>query len=466
MIPAIADMFFRLHERLLGRRTFGVLKELERSQHWPRERIQQLQLARLRELAESAYHNTSYWRGVMDREGIRPEEIRSIEDVRRFPLLTKEQMRDNREAMASSVGGRGMQIARTSGSTNAALEFYTSADREAHISAARMRGHRWVGCAPGDKEVYFWAAPVEVSTQGRIKAIRDWLRNDGFSNALLLSEENVPLYVDRWRCWGANCLFGYVSSFTALVRLARSRGMDLSVLKEHGLRVICTTSELLGENRATIEEAFGVPACDTYGIRETGLIGHGCERQMMHTNDEQLILETIDPQTGEPTAGEGELVATMLLSHCQPVIRYRTGDIVTLSRDRCPCGRSLGTCAVSGGRILEFVVTTEGKWISAVAFIYICRKVSGVLQVQARQERLGEVRVLVAPDKGFPADGVEQVRRATRERIGGNDEIRVEVVDEIPPSPSGKQRLVIGDVARAIIDGRTESPAPVSSDRE
>lgn len=456
MLKPVARAFFKLHEQLMGRKTFSILEQLEASQYWSRERIEAMQLERLQSLISAAYEHTPYWRKVMDERGLTCGDIQSLADIRKFPLLTKQTIRDCREQMVWLDEPSGVKMTRTSGSTNAALDFYTSADRESHISAARMRGHNSIGIRPEDRELYFWAAPVELGTQGRIKALRDWLRNDGFTNALNITSQLVPRYVESWRRWRVECLFGYVSSFDLLAGIARRDGINLTCLKECGLRAIVTTSELLVERRETISDAFGVPVYDSYGIRESGLIGHECDHFTMHTNDEQLILDTIDRETLEPTDGEGELVVTMLSSHCMPVIRYRTGDVVTLSKGPCSCGRNLGRLRISGGRLMEFVVTSEGRWVSAVAFIYVVRSVKGALQVQARQDTLGEVRVLVTAGADFPSDGVERVRKAVADRLMSRDRIVVELVDEIPPAPSGKQRLVISKVAeRMLSNGAT-----------
>ena len=80
--------------------------------------------------------------------------------------------------------GPRLQLVRTSGSTNEALQFYTNSNREAQINAARMRGHRWVGMERGEREMYFWGSPIELSKQDRIKRIRDWLVNDGLTERL------------------------------------------------------------------------------------------------------------------------------------------------------------------------------------------------------------------------------------------------------------------------------------------
>ena len=460
MLPIIAMTLFRIHERLLGRRTFAILKELEASQWWPRERIDALRLARFKALVASAYAHTPYWRRVMDEHGIAPDSIRSLDDVRRFPLLEKATLRERREEMVWRQEGPRVKLVRTSGSTNEALQFYTSSSREAAINAARIRGHRWIGINKGDKEVYFWGSPVELHTQDRVKHVRDWLVNEPLSDGFEITEERTARYIEDWKRWRPKCIFGYPNSFLLTVQMAEKAGIDLKEIGRRGTRAICTTSEMLGEvNRKIISEAFGLPVYDSYGLREAALVGHECDRFTMHTTDEQVILETIDPKTLKPTDGEGELVITSLISPVMPIIRYRTGDIVTLSNEPCPCGRSLGRITISGGRIADFVVTRQGKWVAGYFLIYICRSVPGIVKFQAVQDRVGEVRVSLVTDANFPPDGCDRVKAAVRARLASDDEITVERVDDIQPAPSGKYRPVIGKVAEQLMQGlRTVPP--------
>jgi phenylacetate-CoA ligase len=459
MIPVLARTFCRIQERLLGRRTFAILRELEESQWWPRERLDALRLERLRRLAASAYEHTPYWQAVMDQQGFSPADLRSLEDLRRFPLLEKATLRERREEMVWRDEGPRLKLVRTSGSTNEALQFYTNSNREAAINAARIRGHRWIGVNKGDKEVYFWGSPVELHAQDRIKQVRDWLVNEPLSDGFEITEERAVRYIEDWKRWRPKCIFGYPNSFILTVQIAAKLGIDLTELKRCGVRVLCTTSEMLGEvNRKIISAAFGLPVYDSYGLREAALVGHDCDRFTMHTMDEQVILEVIHPETLEPTSGEGELVVTSLISRAMPVIRYRTGDIVTLSDEPCPCGRSLRSLVISGGRIADFVVTDKGKWVAGYFIIYICRSVPGVVKFQAIQEHPGEVRVLLVTNGHFPADGCERVRRAVQARLASDDRIDVEVVEDIPPAPSGKYRPVIGKVAEHLMQGHCIAP--------
>jgi phenylacetate-CoA ligase len=299
--------------------------------------------------------------------------------------------------------------------------------------------------------VYYWGSPVELSKQDRLKLFRDWLINDGLTNGFEVTPERIKGYYQHWLNWRPRCLFGYPSTFVLTVTMCDALGLDLKQLKKRGLRVIATTSEMLSDvDRKLIAEGFGVPVYDSYGLREAGLIGHECERQTMHCMDEQVILETIDPETMEPTDGEGELIVTNIVGPAFPIIRYRTGDIVTLSRETCSCGRSLSSIKISGGRAVEFVVTRAGKWVVGYSFIYIARSVKGIVKFQVVQEKIGEICIRLAVDHQFPKDGVEQVKAKATQRLGGDDEIIVEIVNDIQPAPSGKYRPVISKVAEEL----------------
>jgi phenylacetate-CoA ligase len=451
MLPIIARQLFKIHEHLLGRSSFEILAQLLESEYWDRERQEQLQLQRFQHIMHTAYEHAPFWRELMDCQGLQPQTIQSLDDLQRFPLLDKEIIRAQRDRMVWKGEGKRVQMVRTSGSTNEALEFYTSSTREAHINAARMRGHEWVGMRRGEKELYYWGSPVELSKQDRIKHLRDWLINDGLTNGFEVTPARLESYVAQWLKWRPKCIFGYPSTFVLTVTMAESLGIDLRELKSRGLAMIITTSELLSDpDRHLIEQGFGVPVYDSYGLREAGLIGHECAQGTMHCMDEQLILETIDPETLQPTDGEGELVVTNIVGPAFPVIRYRTGDIVTLSRQSCSCGRTLSSVSISGGRAVEFIVTKGGKWVVGYSFIYIARAVRGIVKFQIIQEEIGAIIIRLVVNEQFPPDGVEQVKVKAAQRLGSDDRIEVELVDEIKPARSGKYRPVISKVAEEL----------------
>ncbi len=450
MNPYLARTFFRIQERLLGRPTFRLLGELRQSERWSREQLEAFQFERLSELLAAAYDHTSYWPEVMDRARIGPDSVATLDDLRRMPILEKETIRTRREEMSWRTAARRTWLGRTGGSTATPIEFYTSALREAHINAARMRGHAWVGMRRGEREMYFWGSPVERAKQDAIKSVRDWFINDGFTDGFNVTEDAVPELVAAWRRFRPKCIFCYPSTMALVVRLARRHGIDLQSMKQAGLQMIITTAEILGPMREEIAEAFGVPVYDSYGLREVGLIAHDCPNRTMHAMEEQFILETVDPHTLEPTDGEGELVVTSLISHPTPMIRYRTGDIVAMDDSPCPCGCTLRKMRLTGGRAVDFIVTSTGAWVSGYVFVYLMKEIPGVIKLQAQQERIGHVRLLVVPDERFATEGKPMLLHNVRARLGCDDEIEVCEVDDIALSDSGKHRLVLSRVAEEL----------------
>ena len=94
MLPFVARAIFRIQEGLLGRSSFAILGELRQSERWPRDCMDALRLLRLKDVVGSAYEHTPYWHQVMDANGLRPGKIRSLDDLRRFPLLEKVPLRE------------------------------------------------------------------------------------------------------------------------------------------------------------------------------------------------------------------------------------------------------------------------------------------------------------------------------------------------------------------------------------
>jgi phenylacetate-CoA ligase len=460
MLPFIARTLYHIQERMLGRDSFAILKQLRQSQWWPRERLEALQLQRLQDLTAKAYEHSPYWRSIMTQHGVQPADVRSLADLQRFPLLTKRQLRESSKDMVWLGGGHHVRMGRTSGSTNEPLEFFTSAEREAHVNAARMRGHESVGMFRGEKELYFWGSPVEISKQDKIKSLRDWLINDGFTDAFHVNADQISEHFNRWLRFRPKCIFCYPSSLAMLAEMAEQQHIDLSQLRNRGLRMIVATAEVLEGFRDAIQQAFHVPVYDSYGLREAGLIGHECEHQNMHCVEEQVLLETMDPNTLEPTSGEGELVVTNLVGHVMPVLRYRTGDIVTLNEAPCACGRSLRHIKVTGGRTVDFIVTSKGLWLSGFTFVYLHKHIPGIVKLQVQQDRIGEVRVLLVTNDKFGELGEKKVRHALKQSLQCNDNIIIQQVDAIPPCPSGKHRLVIGRVAEQLRAKNATSSRP------
>jgi len=162
---------------------------------------------------------------------------------------------------------------------------------------------------------------------------------------------------------------------------------------------------------------------------------------------ESIILEVLD-EAGSPVAsGElGEAVATGLCSDAQPFIRYRTGDMVRMSAEKCAGGRGLHVIAEVVGRTTDFVVRPDGVVMHALAVIYVLRAVEGIAQFKLVQHTLHDVEVLVVADGRWTDASHAKVIAGLSARLGNDVRIALRLVDDIPVEASGKYRYVVSHV--------------------
>ena len=443
----VAGIVFPLHERLKHHTTVAVRRGLEQSQWWPRERIEALQLERLRALLADVGAHVPYYRRLFGEHGFNPDSVHSLADLQRLPFLTKAEIRAHSDDFRHPQAG---PLARfnTGGSSGEPLVFYIGKERVSHDVAAKWRATRWWGVDIGDREAVVWGSPIELGAQDRVRALRDKLLRTRLLPAFEMSEAKLDGFVAQLRAQRPRMLFGYPSALSHIARHAEQRGVAMNDL---GVRVAFVTSErLYDEQRATIERVFGCPVANGYGGRDAGFIAHQCPSGGMHLTAEDLIVEIIGSDGRPVPDGQpGEIVVTHLCTREYPFIRYRTGDMAVMSTQRCACGRGLPMLAEIQGRSTDFVVAQDGTVMHGLSLIYVLRDLPGVQGFRIVQESLELTRVQVVPGAGFGADQEAVIVAGFRRRLGSGVQVQVERVEAIAPEKSGKYRYVISRVDAA-----------------
>jgi phenylacetate-CoA ligase len=168
----------------------------------------------------------------------------------------------------------------------------------------------------------------------------------------------------------------------------------------------------------------------------------------MHISAEDIIVEIADRDGLVVAPGQpGEIVVTHLATRDFPFLRYRTGDIATLSKSRCPCGRGLPLIAQIEGRTTDFVTARDGTVMHGLALIYVLRDLPGISAFKIVQESLELTRVLMVTDAAFDRACEPRIEAAMKQRLGSEVEIRLERVERIPAERSGKFRHVVSHVS-------------------
>lgn len=440
-------LIFPLHEALVHRPTFPYLKELEKNQWLSRDEIENYQTDKLHALLTLARDHCPWHRERIQQAGLVLDEKSHFTraDFEKLPLMDKGDAQLNRDALVWKGVPGGTFLYNTGGSSGQPLIFYFGRERQASDTAGRFRAHRWWGVEVGDPEVWLWGAPVELNKTDKIKLLRDHALNQLFLNAFEMSIERIDQYIRAIRSFKPVCIYGYATSLALLAARAKDQKINM---KLPGLKVVFSTGEpIYPHQREILKEVFGVPVASEFGSRDIGFTAHESPEGQMLLLSESHILEVLDPQ-GKPVApGQvGEAVITGLCSQAQPFIRYKTGDMIKYTEEVCRGGRGLHVLGEVAGRSTDFVVSSDGRMMHALAVIYVLRATEGVGEFKFIQHRTDEVEILIVSTRDWDETAEKKIISGIKARMGESVKVEIKLVDTIPAEASGKHRYVVSHV--------------------
>jgi phenylacetate-CoA ligase len=320
-----------------------------------REELEQIQLPLLKACLEKVYRSVPFYRDLFDRQGVHPDDLKTLADLSKFPFTTKDALRDNypfglfavpkkeivRLHASSGTTGKPIVVGYTKEDLNTwseliariAVQAGVTADDTAQICFSYGLFTGGFGLHYGLEKVGVTVVPASVGN----------------------TEKQVMLTTD----FGVTVLVCTPSYALYMAEVARDMGVDPTTLP---LKIGLFGAEPWTESmRQQIEERLGVIATDNYGLTEIigpGVAGECVERSGLHINEDHFLVEVIDPETGEilPEGSEGELVFTTLTKQGFPVIRYRTKDISVIDRARCACGRTSARMRKVTGRTDDMLI--------------------------------------------------------------------------------------------------------------
>lgn len=440
----VSRFLFPLHEKIKKHQTVSVLKEMEDSQWLSTEKLEQLQLSNLKNFLIDVENHVPYYQTLFSKTGFKPDNLESIKDLECLPLTDKALIRSNSDALKAD-NAFALSKFNTGGSSGEPLIFFIGKKRVSHDVAAKWRATRWWDVDIGDKELVIWGSPIELGAQDRIKLIRDTLLRTHLIPAFEMSDAKVDSFIQTIQQFKPQMLFGYPSALAHIANRAEKQNIQLKGL---GIKVAFVTSERLYDyQREQIEKVFSCPVANGYGGRDAGFIAHQCPSGGMHITAEDIIVEIIDNNGNVVPAGQsGEIVVTHMATRDFPFIRYRTGDIASLSAESCACGRSLPLLKDIQGRTTDFVIAHDGTVLHGLALIYVLRDIAGVDAFKITQMTLDETLIEIVKNTDFKKGDEQLIEIEFKKRLGQEVLIRISFVDKIEKEKSGKFRYVISHV--------------------
>lgn len=429
-----------LYSLLRGGEVFRHLRQLEKTQWLSPKEIQRLQLRKLRALVKHAYENVPFYRGNFKQAGIKPEDIRTLTDIHKVPITTKDEMKTHtpNETIARNHDIRKLVKGGTGGTTGNPFTYYKDARTINHELAALHRFRTWYGFFE-PKQTFLRLFPYYVPWSTEFKSfLMAWLICDR-------SQLTLSKYSQWVKRFNPRSLEGSPVAFYALAGfLERANQAGL------GLPIVLSTSEtLLNSHKQAIESAFHCRVFNHYGCNEICTIAQECEEHAgLHINAEDRIVEFV--KGGEAVApGEaGELVITDLENLAMPFIRYNIRDVGVPTSDTCPCGRGLPLVDRILGRTGDLLISQNGTIvpIDAIAQFMVFKNQKWMQQFQAVQPSRKELLIRAVKSRNQPEN-----LKLVQEMIGrevGNARVKTELVESIEAPPSGKHRFVISEESR------------------
>ncbi|MDE7292787.1 MAG: AMP-binding protein [Oscillospiraceae bacterium] len=347
----------------------------------PRAELEKDQLRDLKEIVKFAYENAPYYKRSFDEAGVKPEDIKTLSDIQKFPFITKTTQRDT-QGVGSFLGELAavdeedvVFVSTSSGSTGVpTMSPFTKQDFD-EFQDTESRWFWQIGMRPKDRYVHalnfslYVGGPDVIGAQN-LGALCIWGGTLPSERLLFILKTYQPTII-----WTSP------SYAWQLGEKAKKAGIDPK--KDLSIKKIIVAGELGGSidsTRKAIEDLWGAEVYDFYGLSDIfGACAAACEaKDGLHIAENHILVETIDIHTGEvlPDGEVGELVFTTLRKHARPLIRFKTGDIGRIDKTPCSCGRTHGRIHIHGRRDDMFIVSAVNVFPSDIEAVI--REIDGI----------------------------------------------------------------------------------------
>lgn len=408
---------------------------LQRTQWIERERLKEIQCQKIVETVDTASRMVPFYRRLYLAPNMTPDTL-AVRDFAKLPIVTRELLRSTplEQRTRTDVDRSSCEATTTSGSTGSPVTALEDPSWAAYQEALQLR-HLWAyGARPMDR----------ICRATRVWQMRHLADNAGmwgflrrkFNRQLSLAGD-LESHMEFFSTWKPTVMTAHPSYLRTLIRLLEETGRSLD------FKLIVTVGEVLDEStRSLIEKNLNAEVFDQYGTEELGSVAWECPTHAgYHVNDDSLVMEILT--NGEPAApGEsGEVCVSNLCDRATPMIRYLPGDIATPLNDECACGRGLSMLKRIEGRIVDSILTKEGKIVSPYIVTSCLEDIPDILQFRVVQQRDHSIDITVKLDSKSTDSILPHILQTCKE-LFGETPVNVRSVDKIEMPTGSKFRLV------------------------
>lgn len=425
-------------EKIKGTNSTYWLKQIEKMSKWTPEQVQTWQADRLHELMEHVYNHTIYYRRIMDERGLKPDDIRSAEDLKKLPIITKQIAREHfNEIVPDNISSLHYREGKTGGTTGEPMFYYCDENTWGYVTATKVYHWRKYGYEYGEPFAAMGSASLFAKKPSLVRRIYDRLRNEIPMNTVNLTDELCEKYIQIIRERRIRYIYGYAASIYVFTQYVASHRIDLKQIKG-----VFTTSEMLtDENRELIKRTYDCVVMDCYGARDAGMNAY--ERAY---HEYEVGYNVLVETTNEFEPNTGTLLTTNLLNYTFPLIRYQFGDEAELAPRNESKGYNGQLLNRVLGRTSDVMRLENGHNMTATGFSMIM-KAFDVKAFSFNKTGVNEVTLTIERDKEKYSEAQEkEIKRTIYLYTGEDAKLNIEYIDHFEPLKNGKRRYFMNDL--------------------
>lgn len=446
-------LFILAHE-CIDASFYPTFKNLLKNQWRPFEEQKLDQEKLLRNMINYSYEYVPYYRNLFKNLNLLPKDIRTIEDLEKLPILTKDTIKLHYEEFKPvTLSSQKYSTQATGGSTGTPMQYRIS-KKDRFLGGAQMyRGWNNGGFNLGDRMIFLGGSSLNIGAKPQIeKKVHDVVRNIRQLSAFDMGEIEMKKYVNIFSEFQPLFLRGYASSIYFFACWLEKNDITVPPLNA----VFTTAEKLFPKMRETVGRVFECEVFDGYGMNDGGLNAVECSAHSgLHIDTERSIMEVVDSNSHQIVKGQGEILATSLHNFAMPFIRYSPGDLATLLDDDCSCGRHQRVLKDIVGREKELLISPSGRIVHGAALIgliYIVLEssafpgvVNRIRQYQIVQKVKEIIEVRLVCDSPLPDEVLNYIQQLVSERFDGWH-MKFIYVDAIDQTRAGKYKFIINEL--------------------
>jgi phenylacetate-CoA ligase len=420
---------------------------MRRNQWLKKEELIKIQNNRLRKIIDHAYNNIPYYQEMFDSRNIRPEGIRTANDLQKLPITTKKDIQYNYPDKIIAKGTRLNQcrIKTSSGSTGRPVQICLGKKSMAYYAALGYYVFFEFGLRLTDRMV-----SLEVPEQSVPKT---WFQRLGILRREVITlSQPVESIIEALRVMKPDVIYSPPSTLLILAKEIEAKNIT-------GInpRIIISHAETLTDHsRKEISNSFNAVVYDNYGSTESSVMAFQCKEHLRyHLISDSMIIEFIKDGNNISGNEPGEILVTSLYNFEMPLIRYKLGDAGIPSNEECNCGRGFPLIGSIEGRSNDFLTLPSGRFIFPRG-IKLIKYIPGITEYRIIQEEKDRFVVQIVKGKGFGNDTISQIKQQVKIWcLSENVKCEVEIVKELPRERTGKLRAIVSKVLSHDDNGKT-----------